>query len=35
MEYDRGKSFPFALKPSGISFGLKSKGKMLEVFGVK
>ena len=27
MGYDRGGSFPFDLKPNGIPFGSKSKGK--------
>ena len=28
MRYDRGDSFPFDFEPNGISFGLKSKGKL-------
>ena len=28
MGYDRGDSFPFDFEPNGLSFGLKSKGKL-------
>ena len=36
MEYDRGDSFPFDLKPNVFPFGSKSKGKLfpLQVFSV-